>query len=55
MKTKLAATDKVTDAPGATERSYAAWKQAKVARGLEQAKNGDAMIPFEQVQIRIKS
>ncbi|GLI97997.1 hypothetical protein [Sphingobium sp. BS19] len=49
MKTKLAAIDKVTETPGATERGYAAWKQAKVARGLEQAKNRDAMIPMEQV------
>lgn len=41
MKMKLAAIDKVTETPGATERGYAAWKQGKVARGLEQAKRRD--------------
>lgn len=49
MKTKLAAADKVTNAPGETECGYAAWKQAKVARGMAQAKNREAMIPMEQV------
>ncbi|CAN5202543.1 hypothetical protein BH11PSE5_BH11PSE5_13510 [soil metagenome] len=49
MKAKRAAADKVTDTLCLTERGYAAWKQAKVARGLEQAKGRDAMIPLEQV------
>jgi hypothetical protein len=36
-----------TDAP--VERSYAAWKRAKVERGLAQAKDRTAMIPVEQI------
>lgn len=46
MKAKFTAADKVTDTQGSPERGYAEWKQAKVKRGLEQAKNRDAMIPM---------
>ncbi len=31
------------------ERSYDAWKRAKIERGLVQARDRSAMIPIEQV------
>lgn len=40
---------KVADLPGSVEKDYAAWKQAKVARGLAQAKDRKTLIPAEQV------
>ena len=40
---------KVTDAQGSVEKNYAAWKRAKVERGLKQAKDRDSLIPAQQV------
>lgn len=39
------------DALGETaiEPGYAAWKRAKIERGLEQARDRSAMIPVEQI------
>jgi hypothetical protein len=39
----------VPDDGEATEPGYAAWKQAKIERGLEQPRDRSAMIPVEQV------
>lgn len=49
MTMKLAAKDKLTEADAPTERGYAAWKRAKIERGLAQAQDRDRMIPVEQV------
>ena len=40
---------KVTNEQGSDEKGYAAWKRAKVERGLKQAKDRDSDIPAEQV------
>jgi hypothetical protein len=40
---------KVADEPGSVEKGYAAWKRAKVERGLTQAKDRDSLIPAQQV------
>lgn len=37
------------DGGEATEPGYAAWKRAKIERGLAQARDRSAMIPVEQV------
>lgn len=40
---------KVTGEQGSVEKGYAAWKRAKVERGLKQAKDRDSLIPAQQV------
>lgn len=40
---------KVADAQAPAEKGYAAWKRAKVERGLIQAKDREALIPAQQV------
>jgi hypothetical protein len=37
----------------AVEPGYAAWKRAKIERGLEQARDRSAMIPVEQVWLAL--
>ncbi len=49
MKPSAAMSDKVEDASTPVERGYAAWKQAKVDRGLAEAMDRDCMIPVEQI------
>ncbi|MES2097657.1 MAG: hypothetical protein V4459_12940 [Pseudomonadota bacterium] len=41
-------TDKVEESDLPPEQGYAAWKAAKIARGLAQARDRAAMIPVEQ-------
>jgi hypothetical protein len=41
--------EKIADEPGSPERGHAAWKKAKVERGLAQAKDRNSLIPAEQV------
>lgn len=41
--------DKVEETDDPAERGYAAWKRAKVERGLAQAKDRGAMIPVERI------
>lgn len=41
--------EKLDEAGGAPERGYDAWKRAKIEKGLEQAKDRDAMIPAAQI------
>jgi len=41
--------EKLDEAPAPAEPGYAAWKRAKIERGLEQAKDREAMIPVEQL------
>jgi hypothetical protein len=41
--------EKVEETAGVLERGYAAWKRAKIERGLAQAQDRAAMIPVEQV------
>lgn len=41
--------EKLDGEGGPTERGHAAWKRAKVERGLAQAQDRDTMIPVEQV------
>lgn len=50
MTSKVAQnTAKVTDEQGSVEKGYAAWKRAKVDRGLSQAKDRESLIPAQQV------
>ena len=50
MATKAAPPDfKTADTGESIERGHAKWKQEKVARGLEQAKDRDSMIPADRV------
>ena len=46
---KFAAKDKLTEADAPVESGYAAWKLAKIERGLAQAQDRDCMIPVEQM------
>ncbi|MBS0480465.1 MAG: hypothetical protein JSR79_14350 [Proteobacteria bacterium] len=54
MKATAPLADKLDEEPGVSEPGYAAWKRAKVERGLAQAKNRGAMIPAEQVLDTLK-
>lgn len=54
MKPTVPLADKLDDDTGATEPGYAAWKRAKVERGMEQAKDRAAMIPTKQVLDALK-
>jgi len=49
MKPVLDPRDKVAEGDTPTEPGHAAWKRAKVERGLAQAKDRDAMIPAERI------
>jgi hypothetical protein len=49
MKPATNPRDKLEDFDAPVERGYDAWKRAKVARGLAQARDRSAMIPVEQV------
>ena len=49
MKQAIDPRDKISEADAPVERGYAVWKQAKIERGLEQARDRGAMIPIEQV------
>lgn len=49
MKPNQPLTEKLSEAGGAPERGYDAWKRAKIEKGLEQSKDRDAMIPVSQV------
>jgi hypothetical protein len=40
---------KVADEQGSVEKGYAAWKRAKVERGLAQAKDRESLIPAQKV------
>lgn len=41
--------EKLTGCKGAATHSYAAWKRAKIERGLAESRDRDAMIPVEQI------
>lgn len=43
------ADEKTQDIPGESDAGYAAWKRAKIERGLAEATDRDAMIPAEKV------
>jgi hypothetical protein len=49
MKPAADPRDKVAESEAPAERGHAAWKRAKVERGLVQAKDRDAMIPAERI------
>lgn len=49
MKPALEPRDKVAETNAPAEHGHAAWKRAKVERGLAQAKDRDAMIPVERI------
>ena len=49
MKPCLDPRNKVAESDAPAERGHAAWKRAKVERGLAQAKDRDAMIPAEKI------
>lgn len=46
---------KTDETDGPIARGYAAWKRAKVERGLAQAQDRGAMIPVEQILADLKS
>ena len=41
--------DKVSETGDTPDRGYDAWKRAKIEKGLEQAKDREAMIPVAQI------
>ena len=49
MKATVDSQEKVAESDAPAERGHAAWKRAKVERGLNQAKDRDAMIPAERI------
>jgi len=49
MKPVIDMDDKLVDEGGVPEAGYAAWKRAKIARGLAESRDRAAMIPVEQV------
>ena len=49
MKPALDPRDKVAEGEGPAETGHAAWKRAKVERGLAQTKDRDAMIPAKRI------
>jgi hypothetical protein len=50
MATKSVPSDpKTIDTGEPIERGHNKWKRAKIARGLEQAKDRDSLIPAERV------
>ena len=49
MKPALDARDKVAENDSPVEPGHAAWKRAKVERGVAQAKDREAMIPAERI------
>jgi hypothetical protein len=49
MKPAIDPRDKVAETDASAERGHAAWKRAKVVRGLAQAKDREAMIPVERI------
>ena len=48
MKPATDPSEKTQKPDGPAEPGYAAWKRAKVERGLAEAENRDAMIPIRQ-------
>ena len=49
MASKVApVSEKIADEPGSPELGHAAWKKAKVERGLAQAKERGSLIPADQ-------
>ncbi|HEX4694938.1 hypothetical protein [Sphingomonas sp.] len=54
MKHTAITDEKVEADTAAQEPGYAAWKRAKVERGLAQAKDRSAMIPADQVLDALK-
>lgn len=49
MKPTLPNREKLQAAGGAPDACYAAWKQAKIKKGLAQSADRAAIIPIEQV------
>jgi hypothetical protein len=43
------AKDKLADTGGSVERGHAAWKRAKIERGLAEAQDRSRLIPAEQL------
>ena len=41
--------DKLNETGSATERGHAAWKRAKIERGLAQAQDRESLIPMEKI------
>lgn len=49
MKPVVDEQEKRDDTGGSPERSYDAWKRAKIERGLAQSRDHSAMIPVERI------
>ncbi|UZW57267.1 hypothetical protein NUH86_21355 [Sphingobium sp. JS3065] len=49
MKSRTDPHDKLAEQGSAPERGYAAWKRAKIERGLAQAEDRAGMIPVERI------
>lgn len=49
MKPSALPKEKLSAEEAPAERGHAAWKRAKIERGLQQAEDRSAMIPAEQV------
>lgn len=49
MKPALDPREKIAESDTSVEQGHAAWKRAKVERGLAQAKDRKAMIPVERI------
>jgi len=45
---------KTEETDGPVERGYAAWKRAKIERGIAQARDRSGMIPVEQILADLK-
>ncbi len=54
MKPTLDPRLKTDETEGSVERGYAAWKRAKIERGLAEAQDRAAMIPVEQLLADLK-
>lgn len=49
MKPTLPADDKTAENAQPVQRGYAAWKKAKIASAIEQAKDRENLIPAAQI------
>lgn len=49
MKSHHPTADKLSEAGGAPECGYDAWKRTKIEKGLKQAKDRESMIPVAQI------
>lgn len=49
MRPRQSLDEKLSETGGAPDRGYDAWKRAKIEKGLEQAKDREAMIPVARI------